>query len=430
MTQQPDHSSRAHSSLSASATERWWPCPRSVLLSEGFPNTSSAFAEEGTAAHELGNICLEKGEDADAYLGKTIHGHVMDEGCVEAVQLYLDECRKYMGEGWVWWVERKFSLESLNPPVPMFGTSDFTAFHAETGRLVVVDYKHGVGVVKKAEGNPQLRYYGLGCWLSLPTGTVVRLITTIIVQPRAPGYDGPKTAEITAGELAEWAMELLERAELTQREDAPMEAGEHCRFCLASPCKEQARAAMESAQADFDTWVEGAEMGSPGLPMNPDLISPEQIGTALSSIDVLEGFVKAIKSKAKTLLEHNVHVPGWSLETMRSNLRWVREEDEDPTAFAGLVEIGCGLPPMTVLEHEPKLRSPAQVRDTLAGILRENKAVKTKKEAKAKAESILSLYTKRPTGGTKIVPLEKSTDPAPLRGDEFAEFLEPLEESI
>ena len=48
-----DHANRAHAILSASATKRWLNCPPSARLNEQFPNTTSEYAEEGTAAHEL-----------------------------------------------------------------------------------------------------------------------------------------------------------------------------------------------------------------------------------------------------------------------------------------------------------------------------------------------------------------------------------------
>ena len=48
-----DHASRTHAVLSASAAKRWLNCPPSARLNEQFPNVSSEFAEEGTAAHEL-----------------------------------------------------------------------------------------------------------------------------------------------------------------------------------------------------------------------------------------------------------------------------------------------------------------------------------------------------------------------------------------
>lgn len=48
-----DHAHRAHAVLSASAAKRWLNCPPSARLNEQFPNTSSEYADEGTAAHEL-----------------------------------------------------------------------------------------------------------------------------------------------------------------------------------------------------------------------------------------------------------------------------------------------------------------------------------------------------------------------------------------
>ena len=45
-----------HAVLSPSASERWINCPASVKLAAQFPNESSRYAEEGTLAHELGEI--------------------------------------------------------------------------------------------------------------------------------------------------------------------------------------------------------------------------------------------------------------------------------------------------------------------------------------------------------------------------------------
>ena len=44
----------AHAKLSASGAHRWMACPGSVAAEEGFPDNTSSFAEEGTAAQTLG----------------------------------------------------------------------------------------------------------------------------------------------------------------------------------------------------------------------------------------------------------------------------------------------------------------------------------------------------------------------------------------
>lgn len=60
---------------------RWSKCPGSVKLSEGIESRSSAFAEEGTKAHELGEKWLLEGETA-------IAGYPVD--MVENVSVYVD----------------------------------------------------------------------------------------------------------------------------------------------------------------------------------------------------------------------------------------------------------------------------------------------------------------------------------------------------
>ena len=52
-----------HAILSASSSKRWLNCTPSARLEQNFPNESSVYAEEGTAAHALantscGNICM------------------------------------------------------------------------------------------------------------------------------------------------------------------------------------------------------------------------------------------------------------------------------------------------------------------------------------------------------------------------------------
>ena len=43
---------KKHSKLGASASDRWMNCPGSIRASEGVPNAESAYALEGTVAHE------------------------------------------------------------------------------------------------------------------------------------------------------------------------------------------------------------------------------------------------------------------------------------------------------------------------------------------------------------------------------------------
>ena len=63
----------AHAILGASSSKRWMMCPGSVKQSSSVPNgPSSKYAEQGTAAHTLGEMCLEKMVDPREFKGEII----------------------------------------------------------------------------------------------------------------------------------------------------------------------------------------------------------------------------------------------------------------------------------------------------------------------------------------------------------------------
>ena len=66
-----------HAKLSASGSARWMNCPGSVRMEEGYTNTSSIFAEEGTRAHTVAEMCLTRECDADVFVGMEIDGEVV-----------------------------------------------------------------------------------------------------------------------------------------------------------------------------------------------------------------------------------------------------------------------------------------------------------------------------------------------------------------
>jgi hypothetical protein len=146
-----------HAELGASNAARWMACPGSVNLSRGMPNYESEYSRIGTAAHAVGAMALERGVDADMWQGLEVEGIEITEEIVEGVGIYVNYCRAIIdrvGKG-NYWIEKKLSLESLNPPGKMFGTGDFTGYDPETKTLEVVDYKNGAGVVVEIEGNVQ-----------------------------------------------------------------------------------------------------------------------------------------------------------------------------------------------------------------------------------------------------------------------------------
>ena len=61
-----------HSPIGASKAKQWMACPGSRRMQAGIPNRSSEYAQEGTQAHYLHELCLRGGQDAAEYVGTTI----------------------------------------------------------------------------------------------------------------------------------------------------------------------------------------------------------------------------------------------------------------------------------------------------------------------------------------------------------------------
>jgi hypothetical protein len=129
-----------HAELGASSSHRWINCPGSINLSHGMPDTSSVYADEGTAAHIVGERALRKGLDANVWLDTIIKVGdaditVTEEMC-DAVQVYLDFVRGLLGQGRKLMIEYRFDLSILSPPGPMYGTSDAVVWCPKTRRVM------------------------------------------------------------------------------------------------------------------------------------------------------------------------------------------------------------------------------------------------------------------------------------------------------
>src|SRR5690606_7127565 len=126
----------AHAKLGASNSERWMNCPGSVKAEAGLPETDSIYAQEGTAAHTLiemafvhkkdPNFWIEKLFDVESEANPGTYVRIeVDEEMVAAARIWLDHIRPIADRADMKWVEKKFDLAPLGPPVPMFGTADF-----------------------------------------------------------------------------------------------------------------------------------------------------------------------------------------------------------------------------------------------------------------------------------------------------------------
>jgi hypothetical protein len=316
---------KIHSELGASVASRWMNCPGSIRLSREVPrgNGGSVYAQEGTRAHAVAELCLSKNVEPDVYGGLEIEGGVVDDDMVEFVRIFVDHCRNLQHECSVTWVEKKFNLAALNPPGAMYGTADFVAYDKISKTLYVADLKYGAGVVVEVKGNKQLRYYALGAVIALGDEYPIENVVMTIVQPRVSHPDGVVRSDtIPYAELIEFAAELMDAARETLKPDAKLSAGSHCRFCPASGvCPEQRSHALAVVQSEFEVVVD-AEF----VPPAPETIPPQQFSEMLGQLHVLDDWMKAMRATATAKLERGEDVPGFKLVAKRATRKWTDED--------------------------------------------------------------------------------------------------------
>jgi hypothetical protein len=334
-----------HAKFGASNAKRRMGCPGSLKAEAPFPNESSPYAELGTAAHELGEFCLVNGhEDAFAFIGEEHNGHKVDDNMARAVQVYIDYIRDVAStEPNICRYEKRFSLDKLDPPMPMFGTADCIIYGKESGTLYVIDYKHGQGIAVEVEDNAQLKYYALGAILEIGEKAPVNKVITVVVQPRAMHPDGPvREYSYSRDEIMDFGTELIDAAHEAMKPDAARISGKHCTFCLAAgTCSALRNNALEIAQDEF------------GTVRNINDLSPQEIADFLQRVPLIEEWIKSLRRHANNILDAGAELPGYKLVEKRPTRRWRVEEE----VVAWATEEGLDDDDI----YEKKLKSPPQI---------------------------------------------------------------------
>jgi len=338
---------QAHSKYGASSASRWLNCPGSVKLSETVPSQpSSVYAQEGTAAHKLGELCLMNNNNPSDYADQEItlddgSKYFVNEDMVEAVTVYVDYVRSRAKLGELF-IETQFSLAFVHDE--MFGTNDACVFSDMLGMLEVIDYKHGAGIAVSPEENTQLAYYGLGAAnvQDLHPDSQIKLT---IVQPRAAG-EPIKSWVTTVGYLDKFAKTLKKGVKACNVKKPKLKEGEWCRFCPAQAvCPQLEKKSLEIARAEF----KDEEIILP----EPDSLKPVDIKKVLDFAPVISSWLKAVESYAFNELERGQSIDGYKLVKKRANRKWIDEEKTKERLMEDQ--------PLETLLTNPKLKSPAQL---------------------------------------------------------------------
>lgn len=307
-----------HALLSASGAHRWLECTPSAQLELQFPQSTSEYAEEGTAAHELceltarywlGEISEAEYENQRDELAKGKYYNAEMQECANDYAKFVAEKTAAARET----CEDAFTALEVRVDFSKyvkdgFGTGD--CIIVSDNALEIIDFKYGKGVRVEAAGNPQMKLYALGAYLEYNTLFNIDSVRMTIFQPRLSGVQS--SDEITVKELLEWAEKYVKpRAKLAYKgegEFAPSE--EVCKFCRA---KAQCKARADKNLKLFDEA--------------PDvlLLTPEDAGKILEQAGDIQSWLADLESLVSSTLLAGQPVEGWKMVEGRSNRRFADE---------------------------------------------------------------------------------------------------------
>lgn len=320
-------------------------CPGSHVLQQGKPNTSSKYAAEGTAAHQVLTWALQEDSPASAYLGRVIEADgftfEVDEDMARHVQVCIDYVHDLMGDDGIVFADIRVNYAEYldTPEVEAWGTADVIV--ARGAELIVIDFKYGMGVEVSAEKNPQMSLYAMGA-LQQFHGVVADFerVRMAISQPRIK--TAPSEYDLSVEELEAWgrgaarsAVNSCKNAASTgqtkQWEEVYLHPGEkQCRFCKAKATCPQLRADVSLAMHDqvAASPDEFADlMLSPVQGQSPDVDDSDWLSACLSKADLIEDWVKAVRAEVERRLLAGDGVPGYKLvEGKQGNRAWSDEK--------------------------------------------------------------------------------------------------------
>ncbi len=269
----------AHALLSPSSAHRWIACPGSIGMAAKAPRreVSSPAAAEGTLAHDYAHAAAcerfgcehEPAEDGD-------------DDMIRHAQAWADYLESL---GPTAALEQRLTV----PTIDSFGTADAIVYNGD--EVHVADYKYGLGVLVRAERNPQLMMYAISATHHLPDETVVHLH---VFQPRRNLIDVWTT---TVGELSVWLAETVKPAADEARSESPriIPGDEQCRWCPAAAiCRPRVDQVLER---DFG---------------DPSVLDADEIADVLADLPMIESWVKAVKEYAEYLARKQ-RLPGWKM---------------------------------------------------------------------------------------------------------------------
>ena len=322
--------------VGGSTAKRVIACPGSVeLVAKMPPQPSSSYADEGTLLHDtIADILDGHGTPTD-YLGRKHNDIVLTQDLIDRKLLVALEGLHEVDPN----LEMEYAVESrvgfgdLLPDV--FGSTDLLGRIGD--RAIVLDWKFGDGVPVGAEENPQLLFYAAAAMRTPQTKWAfegAKEVELIIVQPPSV-----KRWVTSIDRVKAFENELVAAVKTALKPDAPLAAGDHCKWCSAKPVCPVMTGAVDRA-----------------LKEQLDMMPVDQISHYLNQLPQIEAFLKDLQQLAHWLIEEGKTIPGWKLVNKRATRQWTNEEDAVAFLMSAGVEAWADPKPISPAVAEKALK--------------------------------------------------------------------------
>lgn len=378
-----------HLAKRPSSLHRTLGCPGWAQFCAGTSYTPSDAAIEGTAIHNLAEICLRDNSNVNDYIGVDIgtrDGTVtMTETMVDCAHTYVEYCRSLKRE----LINARVSLEArvdLNWLIPgVVGTVDY-AMVVPTMSAHIVDLKSGakyVSVGAKAGDNPQLSAYALA-YLG-PVCPVIDVNLTI-VQPRCfDGGDNIRTLRVNPNDLYTWGHDVLKPGiQMALKDGAPRIPGGHCSYCPGEATCPELRERNLGILSVIDEDIPAT--------------STDQLMDLVDTADQVKSWLRAVESELKSRVLISGSNDRYKCVQGLSN-RAYTDEIAAATALQRLMPAGY--------LYTKKLLSPAKV----------EKALVSNGMSRKKAKDVISKLVVRNKTAPKLVKASKGGKALPAAKD-------------
>lgn len=408
---------REHRDFSPSKSERFFNCHGSYHRIKAVPvRETSPYALEGSIAHKVLESGLIHGDEVVLWAIKhsPYDGHPLTKGYHDfhySIQDALDYIWDVMSNLNEAYGDAVLSVEAyVNPPVSLApgeaaGYCD-VRIHSAKGRILyVIDYKHGAGVAKAAEGNTQVKQYAAGVLYgdtnAIDPLSVDKVVLTII-QPRAFHPDGDiREYVVSPLELVDYLIELDEVIGKCLEPNAPLTPGvSWCQFCEArSSCPALRQTTVAAILGDAEKQIE--DLTKRTIP-DPRSLDVNRLAYVLQMKPYIQSWLSDVEAHADELSRAGFNIPGFKRVETDRRRKYSGHREELAHKLAAL--IGCDI---KEVYKEPSLLNITDMEDKVVQAFKSRVGRGKKKKAAEDARIMFAYFTtKESSGSTVLVPLE------------------------